>query len=316
MAALSSILIICTVFDAAAVSVVTHDKAAPSVVRREADGEHHIKLDAKGHAQARPAHLLQDQSFLQDKPKAKELTECDLQFLMMDEGTDECVGDHHPEEVNDPGMCEEAATRLGLTKMSDTAECTASLASVPVESCNYWEQFTQTTHKLAVLPVPKGCYHNVTTGKVYYNPTASNTTGVTLTGKKICKRSLYVNGTTDSQPTGDAAGCVEGTSPILNYDDCLAASLCTDGGGACKIEMFKDNVTTFNSSTRPMGCYVDFERCWGFNHFIAEADTTWGAINGTPVCKEATPAGSAITESVNADGADGTTATTAAPAAA
>merc|ERR1719265_1728584 len=90
------------------------------------------------------------------------------------------------------------------------------------------------THLVNPLPYPKGCFVNAseTPEKVSFNPSESNTTGVTLTGRKICMRRLYTNGTAnkDSDTACTAAG--SGYIPINNFDACLHAMTCHKGGAA------------------------------------------------------------------------------------
>jgi hypothetical protein len=195
-------------------------------------------------------------------------TECDRQFLEMDEGANTCKGSGHPEEILSEGDCDHAASVLGIKKAD-----------------NYF----MNDYKVNPLPFPKGCFLNTSTNEMYFNPEESKTEGVTLTGKKICMRTVYINGTANTNPD---AGCTGDSAAILKYDDCWAAALCAAGGGACKLQDFQDNVTTSKHDDQPQGCFKDALGCWGFNY---KGSTPSGTIKGTPVCKNAAPAGSAPT---------------------
>jgi len=193
-------------------------------------------------------------------------TECDRQFLEMEEGANACKGSGHPEEILFEGDCDHAASVLGIKKA---------------------DKYFMNDYKVNPLPYPKGCFLNTSTHEMYFNPEESKLEGVTLTGKKICMRTKYINGTANTNPD---AGCTGDSAAILKYDDCWAAALCAAGGGACKLQDFKDNVTTSKHDDQPQGCFKDALGCWGFNY---KASTPSGTIKGTPVCKNAAPAGSA-----------------------
>lgn len=185
-------------------------------------------------------------------------TECDRQFLLMAEGSDDCSGSGSPQVIEYEGDCDHAASVLGVSKAS-----------------NYFLQNYVTNPLL----YPKGCFLNTSTNLVHFNPEESDTKGATLTGKKICMRTVYINGTKDTDPSD---GCTGDAKPILNYNACWAASVCAAGGGACKIQPFKDNVTSYKRNDKPQGCFKDVIGCWGFNYLETLPS---GNINGTPVCK-------------------------------
>lgn len=266
MAALpqSLLLLISTLLAATAVNVATNDKHSASVVRRESQASQQVHLDSSGHMRSLNQEAPNVEAEMQPEHKAANPTECDHQFLAMDEGSDECKGDHAPQEILDEAECIHAAGAFGSEFKK---------AAAP--------DFVVNEHSIAKWPAPKGCYLNTSSKTVMFNPTGSNTSDITLEGKKICMRTLYVNGTEGSNPED---GCADGTKPILTYDHCLDASLCSAGGGACKILEFQNNVTTYKRDDRPLGCFKDHIGCWGFNY--ADKAPSGGNLNGTPVCME------------------------------
>lgn len=242
----------------AAVNVITTDKSerTATIVRRES-----THVDPAGHVK-----MMINAQNQRHKHKHQEPTECDRQFLLMAEGTDSCTGSGGPEEILFEGDCDHASTVLGIPKADNS-------------SGGYFLN----NYIVNPLPYPKGCFVNTTTNKIHFNPEESNTTGVTLTGKKICVRNKYINGTADSNPD---SGCSGDAVAILTYDDCWAAATCAAGGGACKLQAFKENVTTYKQDDRPQGCFKDSLGCWGFNYI--ESSPT-GTLNGTSVCLNVVP---------------------------
>jgi len=258
-------------FGAAAVNVVSKDKATASVVRRELA---EVSLDSGGNQIRAFKEIRMAYNGVED-------TACNKQFIQKDENIDLCAGTADEELINpvseilDPAMCETASGEFG-----------SSIEMAPRD------EFELNTHERSFLPFPKGCFlntqpketSNLTLNKVYYNPTASNVSaGVTLVGKKVCSRKKYVNGTADT--AGDAA-CTGGTVPITTYNGCWAAAQCKDGGDAPKLEDFKNNDTTKMSSDEyPGGCFTTQTiGKWGFNQKTAPAGDADGKWSGSTIC--------------------------------
>lgn len=273
---------------AAAVSVVSKDKtaAAASVVRREGLSEVHV--DSAGN-QIKAVKETPSMWKSRMQPKLKAVTECNRQFVQRDEGVDDCHYEAAVEAINptteilDRGLCDFAAERLHA-------------ANPEIEKAS--EGYTLDTHTRLFLPFPKGCFlntqdkatSNLTMNRVYFNPTASNISG-TMTGKKICWRRKFVNGTKDQ---AGADGCTGGTVPVDTYNDCWAASVCVAGTLADKLEDFKNNrsvcdtpatdpspCTSMTEDNRPPGCYITNDLGeWGYNQNTAPD----GTLSGTPIC--------------------------------
>jgi len=253
MAVLHSLLLLSTLVLSAAVQAVVRREQSPQMVL----------LDPAGNAEHATEELLGGQ--IDDGLGVP--TQCNRQFLEMAEGKDECTGSGNLTEILYDGDCTHAAESLKLTKAT-----------------NYFLD----DHEVNPQPYPKGCFVNTSTNLVHYNPQEANTSGITISGKKICMRDLYASGTHGTNPK---EGCTGDATPVLTYDNCLAASLCAAGGGACKILQFKDNVDTYKKDDMPIGCFRDAIGCWGFNN-IAIAPTN--PVNGTPVCINVAPAPSAF----------------------
>lgn len=190
-------------------------------------------------------------------------SQCDRQFVLMAEGADNCTGFGDPKEVFYKGDCMHASAALGI-----------SMAP----------KFLLDTYEVDPLPYPRGCFLNTSTNLIHLNPEELDSASGKLTGKKICMRNVYINGTKNvAQPS---TACIGDAAPILNFQECWAAALCAAGGMACKIQEFQDNVTSYKPQDRPQGCFKDAIGCWGFN-YLDEAPS--GAINGTAVCKNSVP---------------------------
>lgn len=189
------------------------------------------------------------------KAKTEIYTDCDRQFMLMDEGTDNCTD--HAKEVLTVADCDHAAKSLGIAKAT---------------------KYVLDTHLVNPLPYPRGCFLNSSTNELHYNP--SEIDAATITGAKVCMRELYINGTLGTNPT---AGCQGNAVPILNYDQCRKAAFCMSGGGACNEQRFVENSTVVlpKDQNLPKGCYRDQLGCWGFNH-VSSAPAN--PSNGTPVC--------------------------------
>lgn len=224
-----------------------------------------VRLDAAGNViqlQASSAEEFPKEALIKTnadtKASSNVATQCDRQFLQMAEGSDECTGSGDPQVITWDADCDHAASVLGIPKAT-----------------NYF------LHNYVTNPLtyPKGCFLNTSTNLIHFNPEETDTKGMTLTGKKICMRTVYINGTEDTDPSD---GCTDDAVAILNYDACWAASVCSAGGGACKLQPFQDNVTSYKRQDRPQGCFKDDLGCWGFN-YLEEAPG--GDINGTPVCR-------------------------------
>jgi len=210
-----------------------------------------------------------------------ELLDCDKQLVTMDEGVDACdtakgpwpAGSSPAGTVKSAAECKEMAEKpvdqggLGLT---------AATGDHP--------PFNLNDYNVAVWPAVKGCYVNTTSNEVHFNPTATDTTGLTLTGKKICLRSKFTNGTAN---TNSDSSCTGESTAITTYEACLNASLCSKGGGVTKLLTLisKDNTNDGDgepsADERPQGCYTDVIGRWGFNGATAAPS---GTINGTSVC--------------------------------
>jgi hypothetical protein len=268
---------------AVAVNVVATEKSSSTMVRREVD------LDPSGHVMKVMVH---------DQPtrKASTITDCNKQFLVMAEGSDDC-GDKG-EVIEFEGDCLHAASQLKLVN--------SAIDAAPKDNSS--TGFMLNTHLVNPLPYPSGCFLNTSTGKVHVNLGETNSTGhtiantaTTLQGKKICMRTLYTNGTANSNPD---SGCGDDSDPILNYDECCIAAGCVAGGdmfcngantllsfgNAPELQPFKENHTDYMPNDKPMGCFKDQGGqavgdtlgYWGFNY---KATAPTGALTGTPVCK-------------------------------
>lgn len=259
-------LVVATLFvGAAAVSAVTSPATSAGILRRE-NGAHQVNLDPAGHVLQVDTESLAEEERAQMQPQANMPTECDRQFILMAEGADECTGSGAPQEILFEGDCTHASEELSIGKA---------------------DKFFLDTYKENPILAPKGCFLNTTSGKLTFNPEEVDISGRTLVGQKVCMRSKYINGTTGTNPD---KGCTGDSVPILDYDACLAASLCAAGGGACKLQAFKDNVTSYKKNERPKGCFKDSIGCWGFNYMGTDPN---GVINGTPICHNILPATSA-----------------------
>lgn len=262
MAAIYVILLSLGVSTINAVNVVR--KENEQLVRREVEA---VEMESSGHvhkAQEIPQALFKEQQ--QKGRKEEVVTECNRQFLLMDEGSDACTGSGAPATVMYEGDCKRAAKELSLQVAEDP-------------------NFFLDTHMVNPLPYPHGCYLNTTTNKVAFNPSESNDTSIS--GKKICMRSKYVDGTPNTNPTGDTPGCQGDAKPITTSEACWQAALCSAGGGACKLLDFAENRTNFTAEDKPQGCYKDGIGCWGFNNL--KTAPTGPIVNGTAVCFNEVP---------------------------
>lgn len=253
MAVLANILLVSTVLSSVAAVSVT---AGSKFVRRELDNVDLSPTDAQQ---------------IKEQTAAKAGTgtwiSSDMQFMLMAEGVDECscaeAGCEQPQVILTDTWCDEAVTKLGHPK-----------------------GFEWNDHAENPLPVVSGCLFNATTSTIHYNPTATNNSGMTLKGQKICMRKLYTNGTKDvSDPT---TACVGGSTPVETFVDCKAACEAT---GASKEQRFLDDsaadTTTYETAERPKGCYKNAIGNFGFNN---AATAPAGTVNGTSVCLNVVPA--------------------------
>lgn len=216
----------------------------------------------------RHVHINSDSTFQSvtqiEEVRTREWTECDHQFLLMAEGEDTCTGSDDLVTMTAEADCEHAANITGMTKANP---------------------FSLNNHLVNKLPVPKGCFLNTTSNEITYNPTASDTTGMTLSGRKICMRQIYINGTAD---TDSASGCPSSSTAILNYDECLDAAKCAAGGEFPGLVAFKSNLTSYVRQDRPKGCFMDStdNDKYGFNYVDSAPTDT---IVGKPVCRNVIP---------------------------
>jgi len=199
----------------------------------------------------------------------EEITICDRDFHLMTEGTDECSVGEMSWSRDD---CFLAADHLGYD-MS--------------------EHYMLDTHAQNPLPYPKACFVNTseTPNKVSFNPSESSTEGITLIGKKICMRRMYVNGTanTDADAACKAAG--DGYVPILEYDACYYAMTCHKGGGAPKLLPFETNDTNYMPENKPKGCFIEVSTGkWGFNWIHKKGGTVDQSKfeDCSPICYDST----------------------------
>lgn len=262
MAALASRLLVFVLLGLTSVTAV-------EIIRRQ-NQEQQVRLDSAGHVILDDPALADPKEALvktkgNNKGSSDVPTQCDRQFLQMAEGSDECTGSGSPQTIEYEGDCTHAASVLGFTKAP-----------------NYFLNNYVTNP----LTYPKGCFLNTSTKLIHFNPEESDTKGMTLSGKKICMRTIYINGTEHSDPSD---GCTGDAVSILNYDACWAASVCAAGGGACKLQPFKDNVTSYKRQDKPQGCFRDDIGCWGFNYL--ETPAGGDIVNGTPVCKNVVSSG-------------------------
>jgi len=263
MAALPSLVFILGMCTANAVSIVADGKAAPSVIRRENQAMH---LDSTGKMQS----LTQAEDHFKS-------TQCNGQFVLMAEGTDECTGSGKMHEVHLQDDCKRAATALSKSAASNN-------------------EFDMNTHQVAELPYPKGCFLKTDNDLVYMNPTAPVPVNGTSGGRKICERRKYVKGSNFTDSATACAADGDGVAIFGNgessVDACMIAAKCVGGFNVCLRALFFDNVTCgefadrpcYTSNTEPQGCFQDDVGCWNYNH-IATAPT--GVTSGTAVCHQA-----------------------------
>jgi len=246
---------------AVAVTVVTTDKSSSTMIRREV-----LDMDPTGHM------MLRDQ----DENEASQITECNKQFLVMAEGENDCTGSGGLEVIDYEGDCVLAAQEL--------AKVNSAIEAAPKDNSS--TGLLLNTHLVNPLPYPQGCFLNTTTNKIHVNLAEVNSTATpTLTGKKICMRSKYINGTANTNPD---TGSSDDSKPILTYDECWAAAACV-AGTAPKLVAFKENKTDYKPTDKPIGCFKDkggqasgdTAGYWGFNY--AETAPA-GTLTGTPVC--------------------------------
>lgn len=249
MAALPSLFVLVSALVSVAhAGYVVASEAAdkPNLVRRE------VGLDSQGHVQSLVKH--QEASF--------DLTECDRQFVVGDEGADECKGTGYSGihgKVESLADCHDAAVRLEIAEAATSA-------------------FVLNTATVAVNYHPTGCFVDTSVDPpvIAFNgqdiSVTSNATE-TLVGKKICLRSKYINGTAD---TGEE-GCTGDADGIFNMTQCQKAAMCEGGAGVCLMRKFEehDPLNPYKSATQPRGCFKntadDGEKgCFGFNHMAMD----------------------------------------------
>jgi hypothetical protein len=193
------------------------------------------------------------------KPKLhSELTRisyCNRAFtLAATTNPNECT---HGVTIDDNGLCEEAAGRLGYT-YNGTADDT-------------WQN---------PLLMPKNC--SVKNGIVHYNPTDPEPAQYLASyGVQLCLRKVYVDADGGSCPNSDYE--LVGT----DWAGCHSAFNCI--GTTCKMPTFADNKRTNYKVDRPQGCYKEPEGtyehgstngCFNFNEQSPTATAT-----GAAVCK-------------------------------
>lgn len=222
------------------------------LVRVEADGSIHQSVDQD------PKQSMV-RSTIDDKQSQDVPSPCDRQFLKMKEGVDVCSGAGDPKEIFFKEDCIHASRSLGISMAPN---------------------FFLNTYKANPLPYPRGCFVNTSSNLIHFNPEEIDVSGLTFAGRKICMRQIYINGTAGIAKPSSA--CTGDSKPILTHKDCWDAALCAAGGGACKLQEFQDNVTTYKVQDRPLGCFKDAIGCWGFN-YVKSAPS--GHVNGTAVCK-------------------------------
>lgn len=247
------------------------------MMRRELDSSHHVKVQehrsfqilANGAFDANPRPLsmftmseavvqasaeeLATEALRKDMGEAEEITKCDRDFHVMPEGSDTCTVGEQSWFRED---CILAAGLLGYN-MSD--------------------HYMLDTHYENPLPYPKACFLNTseTPMKISFNPSASDASNITLMGKKICMRMLYVNGTENTDADAACSGAGPDYVPILEYDACKNAMTCHSGPRAPKLVAFETKNTTYRPTDKPKGCFIQISTGeWGFN---------WAHKNGVEV---------------------------------
>lgn len=154
--------------------------------------------------------------------------------------------------------------------------------------------FILSTDHTNPLPYPKACFLNTSENKVYFNPSGSDVGDLTLTGRKICMRPLYVNGQANTDSPAACTWAGADYVPILEYDACLYAMAACEGGGAPKLDQFFYNVSPANykPQNKPRGCFkVTSTGQWAFNWIHKEAGTVDANLTGadaTPQCYDST----------------------------
>lgn len=256
MAPLTSIVFIFVALGmhAASVNIVATEKSE-GLVRREST---QVGLDPSGHVVKLNQMLRAENRGLQ-----KDITECDRQFLLMAEGENKCKGSGTFLEMTD-AICQFASKRL-------------LGHAVTAESPGYFLNNSENS----TLPHPKYCFIDSEVQAMHYNPLES--TGESLTGRKVCLRATYING---SKETDSSSGCADDAKPILDYDECWHASSCAGGGEVCRTPEFQENRTTALTD-KPQGCFKNaidhptLPGCWSYN----PAKPTGAVTGATPVCE-------------------------------
>lgn len=200
----------------------------------------------------------------------------------MADGVDVCSGFGDWMEVTDE-ICRDASTKLlGVT----IAEGTDS------DSGYFLNNSQQST-----FPYPHFCFYDSDTSGFRFNPLESTST--TMTGRKVCLRSRFFNGTENSD-SASGQGCMGDSQPIEDFNDCLNATVVLDGGSRCLLEEVEDargethpQPSITEKADKPKGCYrmalsVPNDQgpgCFGWNPI-----TPTGAVtNSLPVCENFVP---------------------------
>lgn len=139
---------------------------------------------------------------------------------------------------------------------------------------------------------PKGCFLDTssTPWKIKYNPSESSIDGLTITGRKICMRQLYVNGTANTDSPAACTGAGAGYVPILDYDACWDAMTCHKGDRAPKLDAFRLNTTNWSPANRPRGCFVKTSTGeWGFNWIHRTGGEVDSSLpDSSAICRDST----------------------------
>jgi len=207
-----------------------------SIMRRQRSTQIHLgpKGEAVAMDQERSTPARSSASTSSDDPPPW----CDMEYKLMDEGTNECSWGSSVSASTD---CGHAAQALGLTAAATD---------------DWWTK----DEPVNPSPVVKDCH--LIDGKVHINNLQSTNNHGYWNGTKICGKQIYLYGS-EINETNDQTFCHSDYDKIMNYTECLYAHSCVVGNMACRdIDFGHEDYT---SPLAPKGCYIDHIGCYGWN---------------------------------------------------